>query len=59
LADAFVPLARISNPLETTIFISRMIFEGVLERFPGLKICWAHGGGYLPSYPDRMDHGCQ
>jgi predicted TIM-barrel fold metal-dependent hydrolase len=48
----------IGNPLETTIFISHMIFEGVLERHPGLKLCCAHGGGYLPSYADRMDHGC-
>ena len=48
----------IGNPLETTIFISHMIFEGVLEHHPGLKICCAHGGGYLPSYSDRMDHGC-
>jgi aminocarboxymuconate-semialdehyde decarboxylase len=48
----------IGNPLETTIFISHMIFEGVLERFPRLKLCCAHGGGYLPSYADRMDHGC-
>ena len=35
-----------------------MIFDGVLERFPDLKLCAAHGGGYLPGYPDRMDHGC-
>ena len=48
----------IGNPLETTIFLSHMIFDGTLERFPGLKLCCAHGGGYLPSYPDRMDHGC-
>jgi len=48
----------IGNPLETTIFISHMIFEGTLERFPGLKMCCAHGGGFLPSYADRMDHGC-
>ena len=48
----------IGNPLETTIFISHMIFEGVLERHPALKLCCAHGGGYLPSYADRMDHGC-
>jgi predicted TIM-barrel fold metal-dependent hydrolase len=48
----------IGNPLETTIFISHMIFEGVLERHPGLKLCCAHGGGYLPSYADRSDHGC-
>ncbi len=48
----------IGNPLETTIFLSHMIFEGTLDRFPNLKICAAHGGGFLPSYPDRMDHGC-
>src|SRR6266404_4061869 len=48
----------IGNPLETTIFLSHMIFEGTLDRFPNLKICAAHGGGYLGSYADRMDHGC-
>ena len=48
----------IGNPLETTIFLSHMIFEGTLDRFPNLKICAAHGGGFLPSYADRMDHGC-
>jgi predicted TIM-barrel fold metal-dependent hydrolase len=48
----------IGNPLDTTIFLSHMIFEGTLDRFPGLKIVAAHGGGYLGSYPDRMDHGC-
>jgi aminocarboxymuconate-semialdehyde decarboxylase len=48
----------IGNPLDTTIALSRMIFEGTLDRFPGLKLCSAHGGGYLPSYADRSDHGC-
>jgi predicted TIM-barrel fold metal-dependent hydrolase len=48
----------IGNPLETTIALSHLIFEGTLDRFPGLKICAAHGGGYLPSYADRSDHGC-
>src|SRR5262249_46536829 len=38
----------IGNPLETTIAISHLIFEGTLDAFPGLKICAAHGGGYLP-----------
>jgi predicted TIM-barrel fold metal-dependent hydrolase len=47
------------NPLETTIALSHLIFEGTLDRFPGLKICAAHGGGYLPSYMSRSDHGCQ
>lgn len=48
----------IGNPLETTIALSHLIFEGTLDRFPGLKLCAAHGGGYLPAYADRSDHGC-
>jgi aminocarboxymuconate-semialdehyde decarboxylase len=47
----------IGNPLDTTIALSHLIFEGTLDRFPGLKICAAHGGGYLPSYVGRSDHG--
>jgi aminocarboxymuconate-semialdehyde decarboxylase len=48
----------IGNPLETTIFLSHLIFDGTLDRFPNLKICAAHGGGYLPSYAGRSDYGC-
>jgi aminocarboxymuconate-semialdehyde decarboxylase len=48
----------IGNPLETTVALSHMIFEGTHDRFPGLKLCAAHGGGYLPSYAARSDHGC-
>lgn len=47
----------IGQPLETTIALSHLIFGGILDRFPGLKICAAHGGGYLPSYVGRSDHG--
>jgi aminocarboxymuconate-semialdehyde decarboxylase len=47
----------IGNPLETTIALSHLIFEGTLDRFPGLKILAAHGGGYLPSYAPRSDAG--
>lgn len=47
----------IGNPLETTIALSHLIFEGTLDRFPGLKIMAAHGGGYLPSYAARSDAG--
>jgi aminocarboxymuconate-semialdehyde decarboxylase len=43
----------IGNPLETAIALSHLIFEGTLDRFPGLKICAAHGGGFLPSYAAR------
>jgi aminocarboxymuconate-semialdehyde decarboxylase len=46
----------IGNPLDTTIALSHMIFEGTLDRFPGLKLCSAHGGGYLPSYAARSDY---
>jgi aminocarboxymuconate-semialdehyde decarboxylase len=48
----------IGNPLETTIALSHLIFEGTLDRFPGVKICAAHGGGYLPSYAARSDAIC-
>jgi|SRR5579884_1021821 aminocarboxymuconate-semialdehyde decarboxylase len=48
----------IGNPLETTIALSHLIFEGTLDRFPRLKILAAHGGGYLPSYAARSDAGC-
>ena len=48
----------IGNPLETTLFLSHLIFDGTLDRFPGLKICAAHAGGYLPSYFGRTDVAC-
>jgi len=48
----------IGNPLETTIALSHLIFEGTFDRFPNLRICAAHGGGYLASYADRSDAVC-
>src|SRR6185369_8214679 len=48
----------IGNPLDTTIALQHLIFEGTLDKFPRLKVCAAHGGGYLPSYAPRSDHGC-
>jgi aminocarboxymuconate-semialdehyde decarboxylase len=48
----------IGNPLETSLALAHLIFQGTLDKFPKLKICAAHGGGYLPSYAARMDHGC-
>ena len=47
----------VGNPLDTTIAGGSLIFGGVLERFPRLKICLAHGGGYLPYQIGRMEHG--
>ena len=47
----------IGNPLDTTLALHYLIFDGVLERHPNLKIIAAHGGGYLPGYSGRIDHG--
>ena len=46
----------IGNPLDTTVALGHLVFDGVLERFPKLKLVAAHGGGYIAHYPARMDH---
>ncbi len=53
--NGFLPNV-VGNPLETTVAFTHLIFEGTLDRYPGLKICGSHGGGYLPSYSGRADH---
>jgi aminocarboxymuconate-semialdehyde decarboxylase len=49
----------IGNPLETTYFLSRLIFDGTFDKFPGLKVVAAHAGGYLPSYFGRTEAACE
>ena len=46
----------IGNPLESTLAIAHLILDGVLDELPELKLCVAHGGGYLPMYAGRIDH---
>jgi aminocarboxymuconate-semialdehyde decarboxylase len=46
----------IGNPLETTVAASHLIFDGVMDRYPKLKVVLPHGGGYLAHYWARMDH---
>lgn len=46
----------IGNPLDSTVALTRIIHGGVLEEHPNLKLCFVHGGGYLPFYSSRMDH---
>jgi len=46
----------IGNPLETSVAVSHLIFDGVMERHPRLKIVLPHAGGYLAHYWARMDH---
>ena len=57
-AGCFSACASHGNPLDTTIALQKLIFEGALDKFPGLKVLAAHGGGYLPSYAMRGDHAC-
>ena len=49
----------VGNPLETTVFLSRLIFDGTFDKFPALKVAGAHGGGFLPSYLGRTEVACQ
>ena len=47
----------IGNPLDTTIAAACLVFSGVLERHPTLKICLSHGGGFVPYQAGRFLHG--
>jgi aminocarboxymuconate-semialdehyde decarboxylase len=49
----------IGNPLDTTIAAACLVFGGVLERHPGLKVCLVHGGGFVPYQGGRWAHGWQ
>lgn len=55
LADDYLA-NTVGQPAETTVALSQMIFAGVLDRHPGLKLLAAHGGGYLPGFVGRSDH---
>ncbi len=46
----------IGNPFDTTLALHHLIFDGVLERYPALKIMASHGAGYLGGYAGRIDH---
>jgi aminocarboxymuconate-semialdehyde decarboxylase len=45
----------VGQPLETTLALAHLIFGGVLERFPRLKVLAVHGGGFLPFYLGRFE----
>ena len=47
----------IGNPLDTTIAAACIVFGGVMDRHPKLKICLAHGGGFTPYQAARWEHG--
>lgn len=47
----------VGMPAETSRAACSLIFSGVLEKFPGLRICFAHGGGSFPATIGRIAHG--
>ncbi|KAI4898918.1 hypothetical protein NFI96_025559, partial [Prochilodus magdalenae] len=47
----------VGMPSETTMAVCSMIFGGIFERFPKLKVCFAHGGGAFPYTVGRIEHG--
>jgi aminocarboxymuconate-semialdehyde decarboxylase len=55
LAPAYLSNS-VGQPVETAVALSHLIFGGVLDRHQGLKVCAAHGGGYLPTYIGRAEH---
>jgi aminocarboxymuconate-semialdehyde decarboxylase len=56
LTKYYFPLI-VGNPLETALAASKLIYGGVLERLPRLRVCFAHGGGAFPFTLARLDHG--
>ncbi|GGY33315.1 amidohydrolase family protein [Streptomyces djakartensis] len=46
----------VGQPTENAVALSHLIFSGVLDRHPHLKLIAAHGGGYLPTHIGRSDH---
>nr|WP_217250731.1 amidohydrolase family protein [Streptomyces sp. AC602_WCS936] len=46
----------VGQPTENAVALSHLIFSGVLDRHPGLRLIAAHGGGYLPTHIGRADH---
>jgi aminocarboxymuconate-semialdehyde decarboxylase len=55
MSDHYFP-NTIGHPLDSALCGGQLIFDGYLERFPKLKVCIAHGGGYIPGYWGRFDH---
>jgi aminocarboxymuconate-semialdehyde decarboxylase len=55
MSDHYFP-NTIGHPLESALAVGQLVFDGYLEKFKKLKICIAHGGGYIPAYWGRFEH---
>jgi len=53
--DDFVMSLIIGRPAQTAVCAARLIFTGTLDRYPGLRLLLAHGGGVLPWVAGRLD----
>lgn len=54
--DRYYLANTVGQPVENAVALSHLIFSGVLDRHPGLRVVAAHGGGYLPTAIGRSDH---
>jgi aminocarboxymuconate-semialdehyde decarboxylase len=57
--DRYYLANTVGNPVETAVALSHIVFSGLLDRHPDLRLLAAHGGGYLPTYLGRSDHAWQ
>ena len=49
----------LGNPYDTTVMIANLMFSGVLDQLPTLRLCAAHAGGFAPYQIGRLEHGHQ
>ncbi len=59
LTEEYFLFNLLGYPLESTLVLSRLIFSGCLERFPGLRFILVHGGGIFPYLRGRLERGYQ
>jgi aminocarboxymuconate-semialdehyde decarboxylase len=50
-------LNSIGNLVDRTVTFGTLVYGGVMDKYPNLKICFAHAGGYIPFAVDRLDRG--
>lgn len=55
--DAWYLSNIVGQPVENAVALSHLIMSGTLDRHPDLRVIVSHGGGYLPAFTGRMDHG--